>query len=426
MFADVVRVCCIATISSYTCSMDPMENPYTPNAGALPPALIGRDDQIDAFRLLLARLERGRTEKSMIITGLRGVGKTVLLNRFRQIAEDARWAVVEWEISKHDDRAFRRALGSQIRTALLTLSPRERWRERGARAAHVLRSFTLSVDPEGILTAGLGAPAPDPIADSGDLLADLTQLIVAVGEAAREVDRGLVLLLDEVQFLSPLQFEAVITALHRSVQRTSPVTFVGAGLPQVAQLAGEAKSYAERLFTFPRIEDLTDEQAKAALREPARQQGADWDDNALRLASVLTGNYPFFLQELGYAAWPTAVGPRITEADVQESALLYRDRLDTSFFRVRLDRTTDLEKAYLRAMAELGSEPASAADVARLLRRTSQQAGATRSGLIEKGLLYSPSHGLAAFTVPHFDQFMVRAVPSLEPPEVKPRKRRRT
>ena len=404
--------------------MDPLANPYTPNAGARPPALVGRDRQIADFELLIARLGRGHTEKSMIITGLRGVGKTVLLGRFRQIAEDARWAVVEWEISKHDDTAFRRTLATQFRTALLTLSPRHRWAERAKRAANVLRSFTLSVDPEGNLTAGLGAPDDDPIANSGDLLADLTHLIVAVGEAAQEADRGVVMLLDEVQFLSAAQLESLISALHKSVQRALPVTLVGAGLPQVAQLAGEAKSYAERLFTFPVIGNLTDEQAHSVLQQPALAEGADWDPGALGLATDLTGNYPFFLQELGYAVWPAATGPQITESDVHDTTGLYRERLDTSFFRVRLDRTTDLEKAYLRAMAELGPDPASAADVARLLGRSSQQAGPTRATLIDKGLLYSPSHGLAAFTVPHFDQFMHRAVPHLDPPQIRPRRRR--
>jgi hypothetical protein len=405
--------------------MDPLANPYTPNAGARPPALVGRDRQIADFELLIARLGRGHTEKSMIITGLRGVGKTVLLGRFRQIAEDAQWSVVEWEISKHDDTAFRRTLAAQFRTALLTLSPRHRWQERATRAANVLRSFTLSVDPEGHLTAGLGAPAEDPIANSGDLLSDLTHLIVAVGEAAQEADRGVVMLLDEVQFLSAPQLESLISALHKSVQRALPMTLVGAGLPQVAQLAGEAKSYAERLFTFPVIGNLTDDQAHNVLQQPARAEGAEWDQAALALATDLTGNYPFFLQELGYAVWPAATAPRITAADVTETAGLYRERLDTSFFRVRLDRTTDLEKAYLRAMAELGPDPASAAEVAKLVGRSSQQAGPTRATLIDKGLLYSPSHGLAAFTVPHFDQFMHRAVPTLDPPQLRPRKRRK-
>lgn len=404
--------------------MDPLLNPYTPNAGARPPALIGRDEQIEGFRLLLARLSKGRSERSMIITGLRGVGKTVLLGRFRGIAIEQGWTVVEWEVSKHDETAFRRAVAREFRTALFSLSPRARRRERLQRAAGVLRSFTLSIDPEGALTAGLGEPVDEGVASSGDLAADLTQLLIAVGEAASEEGKGIVILLDDVHFLTQPQLEALITALHKCVQRELPVTMVGAGLPQIAQLAGEAKSYAERLFTFPVIGNLTDAQAHAALREPATEQGAGWDEPALTLASEVTGNYPYFRQELGYTVWPLADGPIVTLEDVQESLAAYQERLDSSFFRVRLDRTTDLERAYLRAMAQLGPDPAPAGEVAALLGRSSSQAGPTRATLIDKGLLYSPSHGLAAFTVPRFDEFMKRAVPRLEPPAVKPRRRR--
>jgi hypothetical protein len=405
--------------------MDPLSNPYTPNAGARPPALIGRDRQIDDFRLLLARLSRGRSERSMIITGLRGVGKTVLLGRFRRIAVDKGWTVVEWEVSKHDESAFRRAVAREMRTALFALSPRERWQERARRAAAVLRSFTVSIDPEGALTAGLGEPAADGVAASGDLAADLTQLLIAVGEAALDASSGIVILLDEIQFLTQAQLEALITGLHKCVQRDLPVTMVGAGLPQIAQLAGEAKSYAERLFTFPVIGNLTDAQARAALRDPAIEQGADWAEAALAMASEVTGNYPYFLQELGYTVWPLADGPVVGHKDVQESLPAYQERLDSSFFRVRLDRTTDLERAYLRAMAELGPDPAPAGEVAALLKRSSSQAGPTRATHIDKGLLYSPTHGLAAFTVPRFDEFMKRAVPRLEPPTVRPRRPRR-
>ncbi len=404
--------------------MDPLSNPYTPNAGARPPALIGRDEQIKDFRLLLARLSKGRSERSMIITGLRGVGKTVLLGRFRSIAIEEDWTVVEWEVSKHDETAFRRAVAREFRTALFSLSPRAKWRERLHRAASVLRSFTVSIDPEGALTAGLGEPIDEGIANSGDLAADLTALLIAVGEAAADEGKGIVILLDEVQFLTQPQLEALITGLHKCVQRELPVTMVGAGLPQIAQLAGEAKSYAERLFTFPVIGNLTDAEAHAALLEPAMEQGAGWEEPALTLASEITGNYPYFLQELGYTVWPLADGPTVSRADVLESLAPYQERLDSSFFRVRLDRTTDLERAYLRAMAQWGAEPAPAGEVAALLGRSSSQAGPTRATLIDKGLLYSPSHGLAAFTVPRFDEFMKRAVPRLEPPAVKPRRRR--
>lgn len=248
--------------------------------------------------------------------------------------------------------------------------------------------------------------------------------MVALGEAAQEHQTGVVLLFDEVQFLAKPQLEAVIAALHRVVQRELPITMVGAGLPQIAELAGEAKSYAERLFKFPRIGVLDDADARTALRAPALEEGAYFQDDALDVALEMTGRYPYFLQELGYAVWAVASDGRITKADVELAAPLYEDKLDGSFFRVRLDRATELEQAYLRAMAELGPEPQLAGDVARLLNRTSQQCAPTRSGLIEKGLLYTPSHGYAAFTVPHFDQFMRRSVPTLVVPALRPRRRR--
>jgi hypothetical protein len=403
---------------------DPLLNPYTPNAGASPPALFGRESQIAQFELLLARLNRGYTEKSMIVTGLRGVGKTVLLGRFRSIAEAADWAVIEWEVSKHDEAAFRRAIAREFRATLFTLSPRAKWGQRMRSAAGVLRSFTLSIDPEGTLTAGLGDAVAEGRGDSGDLIADVTDLLVSVGEAAREVDRGVVLLLDEVQFLTRPQLEALIAGIHKTVQRALPVTMVGAGLPQIAQLAGESKSYSERLFTFPTIGNLTDEQSHDALAQPARDLGVRWQPSALDVASAATGNYPYFLQELGYSVWPMADGAVVTEVDVADALPLYEARLDESFFRVRLERTTELERSYLRAMAEFGSRPCVAAEVAEKLGRSSQQVGATRATLVAKGLLYTPSHGLAAYTVPHFDKYLLRVMPVLDPPPVRPRRQR--
>ncbi|MDZ7577559.1 MAG: ATP-binding protein [Candidatus Nanopelagicales bacterium] len=406
--------------------MDPLRNPFTPNAGARPSVLIGRDEQLRSFELLLARLAAGRTEQSMIITGLRGVGKTVLLGQFRTMALKQGWAVVEWEVSKHEDDHFRRQLALQFRTALLTLSPRAKWKARAKRAAAVLRSFTITTDPSGNVAASidLGELPALGIADSGDLGTDLTSLVVALGEAAKECGKGVVILLDEVQFLSKPQLEALIASLHRSVQLELPLTMAAAGLPQIAQLAGEAKSYAERLFRFPTIGILSATEAEATLKESARQEGADFASDAVTLAQRRTGNYPYFLQELGYSVWPIAEGPVITRSDVEVALPAYLSKLDSSFFRVRLDRATELETAYLRAMAELGPHPQSAADVARLLNRTSQQCGPTRSGLIVKGLLYTPSHGLAAFTVPQFDLFLKRVIPRLTVPAIKPRRRR--
>lgn len=406
--------------------MDPIRNPYTPNAGAQPPAVLGRDVQLQTFDLLLRRMSAGRTEQSMIITGLRGVGKTVLLGRFRGKAQELDWVVVEREVFKHDDEQFRRQMVSAIRTSLFEMSPKARWGDRMQRAAAVLKSFSVSVDPTGTLTGGIDVDAAQGFADQQELQADLTDLLVAVGEAAKGADKGLVLLFDEVQFLSTTQLEALISALHKTVQRGLPVTMVGAGLPQIAELAGDAKSYSERLFKFPRIGNLNDKDAGAALTEPAQAEDADYSDEALDLAIEVTGGYPYFLQELGYAAWGVADGPTITREDIALAVPTYEAKLDESFFRVRLDRATEMERIYLRAMAELGPEAQKAQDVAAVIGRKSTQMGPTRAQLINMGLLYTPEHGYAAFTVPHFDKFLVRAIPELiMPPERSKRSRKK-
>ncbi len=398
--------------------MDPIRNPYTPNAGAQPPAVLGRDAQLSTFDLLLRRISAGRTEQSMIITGLRGVGKTVLLGRFRVKAQELDWVVVEREVSKHDDMQFRRQMVSAIRTSLFEMSPKARWDDRMRRAAAVLKSFSVSVDPTGTLTGGIDVDAAQGFADQQELQADLTDLLVAVGEAAKDAGRGLVLLFDEVQFFSTTQLEALISALHKTVQRELPVTMVGAGLPQIAELAGDAKSYSERLFKFPRIGNLDDSDARAALAKPAQAEDADYSEGALDLAIDVTGGYPYFLQELGYAVWGVAEGPTITREDIVTAVPTYEAKLDESFFRVRLDRATEMERIYLRAMAELGPEAQKAQDVAAVIGRKSTQMGPTRAQLINMGLLYTPEHGYAAFTVPHFDKFLVRAIPELiMPPE---------
>lgn len=397
--------------------MKALSNPYTPNAGAEPQAVVGRDDQLEWFDLLLARIERQRTEQSMIITGLRGVGKTVLLGQFRSKALLRDWVVVELEVSKHEEAEFRRDISSRLRTALLQLSPRARWTDRFRHAAGVLQSFSVTMDASGSVSAGLDVSAAEGYADHANLSIDLTDVFIALGEAAQERGRGVVLLFDEVQFLTKQQLEALIEALHKMVQRKLPVTMVGAGLPQIAELAGDAKSYAERLFKFPLIGVLAPEDAKAALRVPAEEEGSTWSEGALEKALEVTGSYPYFLQELGYAVWTTAEGPEITAADVETAVPAYTGKLDASFFRVRLDRTTDLQRAYLRAMADLGPAPQKAADVAeRLGRSSSTSLGPTRAELINMGLLYTPQYGYAAFTVPHFDQFMLRSVPVLEVP----------
>jgi AAA ATPase domain len=404
--------------------MQALTNPFTPNAGAEPEAIVGRDDQLDSFDLLLARIELGRTEQSMIITGLRGVGKTVLLGQFRNKARGKDWVVIDQEVSKHNDEEFRRELAGRLRRSLLELSPKARWTDRFQHAAAVLKSFTVSLGADGGVSASFDVEAAEGYADHANLSLDLTDVFTALGEAAQECRRGVVLLLDEIQFLSRGQLEALIEALHKMVQLKLPITLVGAGLPQIAELAGDAKSYAERLFKFPAISNLSPDDARSALIRPAVEQGVTFDPAALDEAVDVTGGYPYFIQELGYAVWTVAAGPVVSAQDVSECLPSYEAKLDSSFFRVRLDRATDLQRAYLRAMAELGPQAQKAADVAEVMGRTSTNLGPTRAELINMGLLYTPQHGYAAFTVPHFDRFMRRAMPELVVPDLKPRRPR--
>lgn len=403
--------------------MDSVRNPYTPNAGATPEIVAGRMEHTRAFEVLLQRLMRGRTEQSLIMTGLRGVGKTVLLNEFADLARAARWEVVELEASKHDDSQFRQTVASLLRSALLQISPRKRWSDRARRAAEVLTSFGMTMTPEGAVSMTWDVEPAEGLADHGDLALDLTDVLVTLGQVAQEHGRGVAILIDEVQFLRAAQLEALIQALHKTVQRKLPITFVGAGLPQIAELAGDAKSYAERLFRFPEIDSLDDRDAREAFTRPAELEDASFAEDAIELALAITKGYPYFIQELGYQAWEISDGPVITADDVDAARDGYLAKLDRSFFRVRLDRATTLQTAYLRAMAELGPTAQKASDVARILERESTQLGPTRAELIDMGLLYTPEHGYAAFTVPDFDQFMLRAVPELVVPEVRRRPR---
>jgi hypothetical protein len=387
--------------------MDPRKNPYAPGAGTKPPALVGRDRQIESFDILLERLENGYVEQSMIVTGLRGVGKTVLLDVFREKAEARDWATVEWEVEKNVTFAPR--LAAQVRRALLQIAPKARWTDRLLRAAAILKSFTVTFNPDGAMTAGLDVEALAGLGDSGALSEDLTDLLVATGEAAQDQGVGVVFLIDEIQFLQPPELEALIVALHKCTRRSLPITLVGAGLPQIPRLAGEAKSYSERLFRFPRIGELdAATYARDALILPARPLGVELEPEAVDFMVDYTQGYPYFLQEYGRIVWDeTSVSP-VTLHDVRSVLPLVEGGLDESFFRVRADRTTDLELRYLYAMAELGPLPQRASEVAARIRRTVEQAGPIRSRLIDKGLLYTPGHGYAAFTVPQFDRFMLR------------------
>ena len=386
--------------------MDPRDNPYTPNAGARPPLLAGRDHLLAAFDLLLARLSRGRTEQSMIVTGLRGVGKTVLLGEFRTMAEAADWVAVEAEITRQT--AFGQVMALLARRALLQIAPRTRWRDRARRAAGVLRSFTFTVSADGSWTAGLDLEPVEGEGDSGLLADDLSDVFVALGEAAREHETGVVFLFDEMQLLSAEELEALIAALHKTVQRALPITLAGAELPLIPRLAGEAKSYAQRLFTFPVIDCLPEAEATKALVEPAESAGAHFEPCAAAEIVAYAEGYPYFIQEYGRAVWDAAEGVIIDRAVVDAVRGLVEAKLDAGFFRVRVERAAQHELRYLRAMAGLGPGPHKASAVAAVLGSTSARLAPTRARLIDKGLLYTPAYGLAAFTVPQFDRYLLR------------------
>jgi hypothetical protein len=394
--------------------VNPRDNPFTPNAGAPPPALVGRDAELEGFEILLERLQRGYPEQSMLITGLRGVGKTVLLGAFEGRALNAGWITVTAEITRNEE--FGARMGSLVRRALFQAAPKASWTDKLRRAAGVLKSFSITVSSEGSITAGIDVDPVEGMADTGNLSDDLTDLLVALGEAARERETGVAFLVDEVQFLRAPEFEALIAGLHRTVQRRLPITLVGAGLPQLPRLAGEAKSYAERLFKFPRIGRLSPPQAEAALAEPAADLGVTFDPGAIDVIVDYTEGYPYFIQEYGKLAWDLAPeGTTIGRRVVEEAQRAVETKLDESFFRVRAERTTELELRYLRAIAELGSGSHAAGDVAALLGRTSEQLGPTRARLIEKGLIYTTAHGRGDFTVPQFDRYL-RRNHELEPP----------
>jgi AAA ATPase domain len=343
----------------------------------------------------------------MLVTGLRGVGKTVLLGAFESRALNAGWVTVTAEITKNE--RFGPRMGNMVRRALFQVGPRATWGERLRRAAGVLRSFSLTVTSDGSIMAGIDVDPIEGLADSGDLGEDMIDLLVALGEGARESGTGVAFLLDEVQFLEAAEFEALIAGLHRTVQLELPITLVGAGLPQLPRLAGEAKSYAERLFTFPRLGRLSAPEAEAALVEPAADLGVSFEPGAIDVIVDYTEGYPYFLQEYGKTAWDLAPeGAVIDERVAVEAQRVVEQKLDESFFRVRAERTTEGELSYLRAMAELGPGEQTAGEIAAILGRSSEQLGPTRARLIEKGLIYATGRGRGEFTVPQFDRYLRR------------------
>ncbi|MGD1982313.1 MAG: AAA family ATPase [Chromatiaceae bacterium] len=395
-------------------SVNPVKNPFSPGAGSPPPELAGRDDLLRQAEIALARMREGRHEQSLMLVGLRGVGKTVLLNRIRGMAEAMAYSALMIEAT--ESRSLPELLIPGLRQILFQLDAAADVSDKVKRGLRVLRSFVGAVKVKmGEIEFGLDVDPEKGAADSGDLEADLSQLFIAVGEGARDRGAAIALIIDEVQYLSEEEMSALIMAIHQLSQRALPIVLVGAGLPQLVALAGRSKSNAERLFQYPEIGALSETDAKEALRDPVQKQGVDFTDAALDALVQATHGYPYFLQEWGYQAWNLADSSPI-DVDVIELATSRAiDKLDQSFFRVRFDRLTPREKDYMRALADLGPGPHRSGDIAERLGIRVQSVAPLRSNLISKGMIFSPAHGDTAFTVPLFDEFMLRTMPDWTP-----------
>jgi len=390
--------------------VDPRKNPYAPGAGTPPPELAGRDDLIERAAIALDRIRAGRAARSLILHGLRGVGKTVLLNRIETDAEARGFACVKVEAP--EDRSLPALLTPVLRVALLRLDRGKRMRANLARAGRALAGFAkaLKVKYRDIEVSTDFEPERG-LADSGDLDTDLTDLLASVGTAAREYRTGVVLFIDELQYVHEDQLASLIRALHSASQRQLPITMLAAGLPQLIGQMGRAKSYAERLFEFVPIDRLDDKAAHTALSVPARKEGVGFAPEAIAEILRHTMGYPYFLQEWGRHVWNVAQTSPISRADARRATALALAELDAGFFRVRFDRLTPAEKRYLGAMAELGPGPHRSGDIAERLGKSVTSVAPVRSELIAKGMIYSPAHGDTAFTVPLFDEFMKRIAP---------------
>lgn len=391
--------------------MDPVRNPFAPGAGSQPPELAGRDKIISDAEIAMQRVLLGKHDRSQILLGLRGTGKTVLLNKIERLAESHGHLTAF--IEAPEDKSLAELLYPRIHQILRKLSTFESARTAAHGAMRALRAFasafkisvgdvSLSVDPE------------TGTADSGILEYDLSDLFIRVGEAAQSAGKAWTLLIDEVQYLSAEELSALIVAIHRVTQKNLPVIFFGAGLPQTAALSGNAKSYAERLFNFPPVGALDESAATAAIRQPIENEDESISNDALQIIVIRTHGYPYFLQEWGYQAWNIADASPIGTNDVERASSAALRRLDEGFFRVRFDRLTRKEREYVIAMASLGEGPYRSSDVADVLGENVQSLGPRRAKIISKGIIYSPAHGDIAFTVPMFEDYLKRT--SIVPP----------
>lgn len=392
--------------------MDTIKNPFSPGAGSPPPELVGREGILEQARVLLGRVKEKRPEKSLLLTGLRGVGKTVLLNEIERLAAKTGYRTVPLEA--HEDKALAAMLVPPLRKLLFELDRAAGVGDKAKRGLAVLKGFMNSVKVAmGDIEVGLDIEPEKGSADSGDLESDLPNLFMAVAEAAEERKTPVALLIDELQYFSAQELSALIMAMHKMQQRQLPMVLIGAGLPILPRLAGESKSYAERLFSFPDVGALSEPDANRALQDPTKAVGVDFEAAALKEIFRLTQGYPYFIQEWGYQSWNRAAGPPITLEVVQAATATVIERLDANFFRVRFDRLTPGEKRFLRAMAGFGAGAHRSADIAEAMGVNINSLGPGRAKLIQKGMIYSPTHGDLAFTVPLFDEFMLRAMPKL-------------
>lgn len=389
--------------------MNEILNPFVPGAGAQPPELSGRDGFLESAKVLIARTVAKRYGKSFIAVGLRGVGKTVLLNRVRQEAESQGCRVIY--VEAHEDKSLPLLLTPHLRRVLLELDRIGAINENVKKALRALRGFIGTIRVSTELGFSLEIEPEPGVADSGDIEVDLPELFVVLGRAANARNTTISIIIDEIQYLTTKELSALVMSIHRISQENLPIILMGAGLPLLVGKMGESKSYAERLFTFPEIDALNYPEACRALTEPVAQQNVTFDETALTQLFELTKGYPYFIQEWGYVTWNVAKQSPITIYDVNNATPRAIERLDESFFRVRFDRLTRREKQYLRAMAELGPGPHRSGDIAEKLHVRVQTLGPCRSNLISKGMIFSPSYGDTAFTVPLFDQYMKRVMP---------------
>ena len=404
--------------------MDRRNNPYAPGAGLQPPELAGRDRLIEDVTVDMDRVLARRPTKGLVLLGLRGVGKTVLINRLRAFADDKGFETAK--IEAPEGGALPDLLAPELRRILYALDLRKAGGQHLRRAVNVLRGFANAFKVKiGDIEFSV-EPAPG-AGDSGNLEQDLPHLLMAVAEAAAERRSAVGLFLDEIQFLSSVELAAVVVACHEIAQRNLPLLFIGAGLPQVAALAGKAKSYAERLFDYPEVGPLDADAARAAIEIPAQNEGVSFDDGAVDAILQATWNYPYFIQEWGFQVWNRAPSSPIAREAVADAIPDVIAHLDANFFRVRFDRLTVLQQKYLRAMAELGPGPHKTGHIATTLGVAAASVATVRQQLVNKGMVWSQRHGETAFTVPLFDSFMKRQMPILEQhvPARRPRSTRR-